>query len=549
METTFSYRITGFIFLSLCATLLTGCASSLQGSVGPLASPKAAQIIDLVDEMYTRAQRLEGRPQLMVNQKNAVNTPNTDIEMVNCLGNDGKHPRQRELELSTETLGFDEKLFESRLWKSSYIPRSASLEIMCLTRAQSALEGALEKQGPLVAQRERNSLQDRLLAASEQSCSNYKRYLNAVKSSTNFGLGASALTLAAVATNVASPLAAKNYTTGALITSGLATQYNADMFSSQLVFVISKAIDAERESALTQLRQARKDKDLDRYSLAAAVSDALRYHDLCSMSAGLAKLDLNTTLAKDPGLRHIASMFPGGELQIKDGRISAKDLQVGGGIVGGYGATARSASTEGLPSVLADVQFESAIQQITSEQKAKVTALESRVKDAKPEKINAIKETPSLKAFLTFDSSGKPKSADLVEGGTCTWDHPMDFRAQTQPTETDKTIGFCKPKTYLDQLCNAYKDSGTKCAGISPTPDAGKPLAEKLASQLRTAAAELDTARQLNNTNWRAKQAIYEIALTAHDSYVRQWLLPAQQAYRNALDKAYQDALDTVGRD
>jgi hypothetical protein len=141
-----------------------------------LASPKAAQIIDLVDEMYTRAQRLEGRPQLMVNQKNAVNTPNTDIEMVNCLGNDGKHPRQRELELSTETLGFDEKLFESRLWKSSYIPRSASLEIMCLTRAQSALEGALEKQGPLVAQRERNSLQDRLLAASEQSCSNYKHW-------------------------------------------------------------------------------------------------------------------------------------------------------------------------------------------------------------------------------------------------------------------------------------------------------------------------------------------------------------------------------------
>lgn len=101
----------------------------------------------------------------------------------------------------------------------------------------------------------------------------------------------------------------------------------------------------------------------------------------------------------------------------------------------------------------------------------------------------------------------------------------------------------------MAQLCNAYKDKDTNCAGITPTPDVGAKLAEKLASQLRIAVAELDTARQLNNSNWRAKQAIYEMALTAHNSYVRQWLLPAQQAYRDTLDRAYQEALDTVGRD
>jgi hypothetical protein len=317
MTTTSLTPMVRLISLGMTIALLTGCASSLQGSVGPLASPKAAQMIDLVDEMFTRADRVRQSAKLSPQ----IKPPEQ------CYGENGKTATDRSLELTTKSNLTDEKLTESRLWRSSNIPGSATQEIMCLTRAQSALEDALNnlnKLEPKAAQQERNHLQDRLLAASEQSCSNYKRYLNAVQSSTNFGLGASALVLAAVATNVASPLAAKNYTTGALISSGMATQYNADMFSSQLVFVITKAIDAERQEALARLQQDRKKKELSEYSLSAALSDALLYHDLCSLPAGLAKLDLNTTMAKDPGLKHLQNMFPeGSRLEIKNGVMTA----------------------------------------------------------------------------------------------------------------------------------------------------------------------------------------------------------------------------------
>ncbi len=307
-------RMAGLIPLGMTIALLTGCASSLQGSVGPLASPKAAQMIDLVDEMFTRTERVRQSAKLGPQ----IKPPEQ------CYGENGKTATDRSLELTTKNNLTDEKLTESRLWRSSNIPGSATQEIMCLTRAQSALEDALNNIETKAAQQERNNLQDRLLAASEQSCSNYKRYLNAVQSSTNFGLGASALVLAAVATNVASPLAAKNYTTGALISSGMATQYNADMFSSQLVFVITKAIDAERKEALAHLQQYRKTKALSEYSLSAALSDALLYHDLCSLPAGLAKLDLNTTVAKDPGLKHLQNMFPeGSRLEITNGVMTA----------------------------------------------------------------------------------------------------------------------------------------------------------------------------------------------------------------------------------
>lgn len=277
------------------AALLTACASNFQGGVGPLASPKAAQIVDLTDELLERANRIAGTAEVL----------------------DGTCAQsERALELSDEA-----NPNESKLWKSSAIPRGATTETRCLNKAHGAFENALASKTEDVKRAERNSLQDRLITASDQSCGLFKKYLNANQSSSNFLFGTSSLVLTAAATNVTSAVAAKNYTTGALIGSGVSAQFNADMFNSQVAFAISKAIDTSRGMELEKLYKERKEKNYSDYGISAAISDALRYHELCSLMSGLAAMDKSMTVMLDPGLKQMEKWFPNGELVTKGGTV------------------------------------------------------------------------------------------------------------------------------------------------------------------------------------------------------------------------------------
>jgi hypothetical protein len=133
-----------------------------------------------------------------------------------------------------------------------------------------------------------------------------------------------------VATAVTSAGAAKNYTTGALLSSSLSAEWNADMFNSNLVFVVSKAIDKERESVLRTIYRDRSADKYEDYPVEAAIGQALVYHDICSLYRGMQVLDNSITVARDPGLKHLASLFPEGSFSIKDGRFSATNVDVSG---------------------------------------------------------------------------------------------------------------------------------------------------------------------------------------------------------------------------
>lgn len=288
------------LFLLAVPMLLTACASNYQGGVGPLANPKAAQIVDLADELLTRAERI---------QKNVANDAKTICEKNN-----------RTLELAGGKLTDDVAEIESRLWKSSAIPKSATDETRCLNQAHAAFEKALHLIDKTAKEAERNDLQDRLMTASDQSCGLFKKYLNANQSSTNFLFGTGSLVLAAAATNVTSAVAAKNYATGALIGTGVSAQYNADMFNSQVAFAIAKAIDTSRSMARENLQKERN-KGYSEYGLSAAIGDALRYHELCSLMAGLATMDHSTAVLVDPGIQQMQTWFASGELTTKDGTV------------------------------------------------------------------------------------------------------------------------------------------------------------------------------------------------------------------------------------
>jgi hypothetical protein len=485
---------------TLFSLFFVGCASNLQGGVGPLASPKAAQIVDLVDELYRRT--------------GVDQTPDAE-----CSPAALNHARP--LELTKSGIG-DVSAFESRHWKSSNIPRSAEQETRCLTKAQATLEKHL-KQHPADAIGIRNSLQDRLITASDQSCSFFKKYLNTTQSSTNFFLGSTALIFGAAATSVTSTLAAKNYTTGALMAAGLSAQFNADMFSSQMIFAIVKAIDIERERALHKLHAGRSAKHLDDYGISAAIGDALRYHDICSLPAGLASLDKSITVMSDPGLKHIASMFPSGKLVVQDGRLSAENL------VTGHGRIDSSTTLPGLAlPTMADLRFADAQKTM----KFALAAALRRLKEKTPT------ETDKKAAFEKQVNS----LATPATEASCAWGIENVVR-KFKGEDSAKAPATCTPEIYLQQVCNVL--DSTKCTsssrGLSLARSMGKSLYESHHEWLR------ETKLNPNGNTINALRSAYEIAWASHQDYINNWLQPAVLAYLSELKSKENEAMASGG--
>lgn len=285
-------------YIMLAAMALLAACTSLQGGVGPLANPKASQIVDLVYELNTQA----GGP-LATASSPAQGCDDRSLELVPAWWE--RYDR------------------EGSLWKSSDIPSGAQRETRCLSQAQQRFNEALKDKEEDQKKAKRNSVQNRLITASEQSCSLFKRYLNNTQSNSNFIFGAITTVTAGAAASVTNAAAAKNYAGTAAVVSGVGAEFNADMFSSQLAFVITKAIDNEREKSLTAIRESQKN-EYSKYPVEAAIGDALKYHDKCSLYQGLQKIDDSIMIAKDPGLKHLTELLgKEGELSFTGGKLTA----------------------------------------------------------------------------------------------------------------------------------------------------------------------------------------------------------------------------------
>ncbi len=167
----------------------------------------------------------------------------------------------------------------------------------------------------------RNQVQDRIVAASNQRCGEYKNFLKRFDSETNTILGGLATAIGGAGAIFKPADTARSLSGIAAIFSGWRAEVTADFFNNLAIQVITKGIEARRTELYDQMLTNRN-ADLTTYSVQRAVGDAAVYHYNCSLIAGLEKAADSIVRANNPG----AADFNNFLKQLKEARTSMKDL-------------------------------------------------------------------------------------------------------------------------------------------------------------------------------------------------------------------------------
>lgn len=148
----------------------------------------------------------------------------------------------------------------------------------------------------------RNSLQERMLASSQQRCAAFKSNLQRTFSRTNFGLGVLTTVAGTAGALVHSAAAASNLAGAAAIFSGTRAEFNQDFMANLAAHVIIDGIDKRREAVYRQIMESGQSKPYAAYPVEAAIKDAIYFHGECSVVAGFQEASDAIKYANDPGL-------------------------------------------------------------------------------------------------------------------------------------------------------------------------------------------------------------------------------------------------------
>jgi len=147
----------------------------------------------------------------------------------------------------------------------------------------------------------RNEIQERILAASDQRCNDFKNLLQKKFANANFVSGVVS-TAAAVAASVVNSVEGSKTLAGlAGLTNGYRSEYNQAFFANAAAQVVVAGIDSRRRTAYEQILRVRKDP-LSEFPLEAAVKDGIRYHGLCSTVSGLQEAGEAVRYYNEPGI-------------------------------------------------------------------------------------------------------------------------------------------------------------------------------------------------------------------------------------------------------
>ncbi len=166
----------------------------------------------------------------------------------------------------------------------------------------------------------RNRIQDRILAASEQSCNVYQVYLQRLQSNANFVGGTLTTLLGGLSTIFTSEGVTRILAGSAAISGGIQSEFNQDFMFGELVPVITRGIEEKRKSVRNEIMsrrfktpaepagqetqtQTRTLTPISEYSLQAAVVDAIRYHRACTITAALEEAAQSLGKVRNPGLQ------------------------------------------------------------------------------------------------------------------------------------------------------------------------------------------------------------------------------------------------------
>jgi len=150
--------------------------------------------------------------------------------------------------------------------------------------------------------RRRNRVQERILAASNQRCGEYKKFLKQFDSGTNFFLGSLTTAVAGAGAIFSATSTVRALSGAAAIISGVRSEFNQVYFSSQAIQVLSAGFDSKRKELYENMLKNRPN-NMTKYPVEAAVKDAVEYHENCSLLAGLERAALSIERIDNPGLK------------------------------------------------------------------------------------------------------------------------------------------------------------------------------------------------------------------------------------------------------
>lgn len=149
---------------------------------------------------------------------------------------------------------------------------------------------------------ERNRIQERILAVSEDRCNAYKRYLRYDQSMSNFWLGFGSTVAGGLGALSGTLTAAKSFAAFGGVLSGISAEYNQDFYGNLFYSVITKAIDEQRRDAYRQIQTYGQGKSLSEYPVEAAIKDAIVYDGTCSAVSAMEYAEKAVQLVNDPGM-------------------------------------------------------------------------------------------------------------------------------------------------------------------------------------------------------------------------------------------------------
>lgn len=153
--------------------------------------------------------------------------------------------------------------------------------------------------------KDRNLIQDRLFAGSNQRCNLYKRFIQRVGTQTNFFLGALSTLAGGAGAIVTGADTARALSGVAGAASGLRGEFNESYFRSLATHVIVKGIETRRKALkkkIVDLRSESTAGTLENYTAAMAVADAIAYHGSCTIMAGLEEASDQLTSPGEVGM-------------------------------------------------------------------------------------------------------------------------------------------------------------------------------------------------------------------------------------------------------
>ena len=302
--------------------------------------------------------------------------------------------------------------------------------------------------------RARNRIQERILAASNQACGEYKHDLKQLDARFNFILGSLTTGLAGAGAIFTGVDIVRALSGAAGITSGVRAEFNNDYFQNKTIQVITDGLESKRQEIYEKILEDRE-QDLEKYPVQRAIKDAIKYHENCSLISGLEQAAISIERADNPGADAMNKFLE----KMGDTR-SALDVMTGKPQIGAAAATkdmsqlydALDESQQTRSTVASDKDKRL---QIPADLKADTVA-QTALKNWKP-----VVDTAVAAAFSTFDKAyakilkATVEIAKKVHGLTAVINNKKTTKDQRSVKMAELAVEQAKIRSKVNELNSA----------------------------------------------------------------------------------------------